>query len=515
VNQRLKFTHGYGLTMAEVAAVADEGRPRLLVQDVPPRGEIPITRPEIYYGSRAQGYVVVRTNEPEFDYPRGDDNAETRHAGHTGVNVGSLLSRAAFALRFRDGNLLLSGAIRPESELLFRRSVRERVERIAPFLLQDGDPYIVVSEGQLYWMLDAYTHSAAYPYSQPRAWPPEPRPANDGRPFARLNYLRNSVKVIVNAYDGSVRFHVADETDPLIQAYQRAFPGLFAPLSDMPAGLRAHIRYPEDLFRVQAERLNLFHMQDPTAYYNREDVWAIPREKVENADVEVEPYYVIMRLPGEAREEFLLMQPFTPYARHNMIAWLAARSDEANYGKLVLYKYPKDKLVFGPYQVENRIDQDPVISQQFTLWSQAGSSVVRGNMLVIPIGGSNLYVEPIYLRAETAGRTQGGIPELRRVVVSTGNRVAMEPTLEEALARLFGRAVALPPSASPIPSAGQPAAPATGGQGASPEVQQLIRSASERFARAQEALRSGDWARYGEEQRGLEADLRRLAELTR
>ena len=512
VNQRLKFTHGYGVAMAAVAGVAEEGRPQLIIQDVPPRGDIPITRPEIYYGTRPSSYVVVRTNETEFDYPRGDENVETRHAGGTGVNVGGLLPRAAFALRFRDGNLLLSGAIRPESELLFRRGMRERVERVAPFLMQDGDPYMVVSDGQLFWMLDAYTHTSAYPYSQPRIWPPEPRVAGEARPRVLLNYIRNSVKVVMNAYDGSLRFYVADPSDPIIQTYQRIFPGLFTPLPEMPAGLRQHIRYPEDMFRIQAERLNTFHMQDPAVFYNREDVWAIPQEKFNNSVIEVEPYYVIMRLPGEPREEFLLMQPLTPLNRHNMIAWLAARSDEANYGKLLVYKYPKDKLIFGPLQVENRIDQDPVISQQFTLWSQAGSTVIRGNMLVIPIGNSNLYVEPIYLRADN-----GGIPELRRVVASTGNRVVMEPTLEEALTRLFGGAATLPPTTSATGGQVQPAtAPGTTpAQAVTPDVAALIRSASDRYARAQEALRNGDWGRYGEEQRALEADLRRLTELTR
>ena len=522
VNQRLKFTHGYGATMAVVAGVAEEGRPQLILQDVPPRGEVPITRPEIYYGTRPSGYVIVRTNETEFDYPRGDDNVETRHEGGTGVNVGGLLARAAFALRFRDGNLLLSGAIRPESELLFRRSIRERVERVAPFLMQDGDPYLVISDGQLFWMLDAYTHTSAYPYSQPRIWPPEPRAAGETRPRVLLNYIRNSVKVVMNAYDGSLQFYVADQSDPLIQTYQRIFPGLFVPMADMPTGLRQHVRYPEDMFRIQAERLNTFHMQDPAVFYNREDVWAIPQEKFNSNVVEVDPYYVIMRLPGEPREEFLLMQPLTPLNRHNMIAWFAARSDEANYGKLLLYKYPKDKLIFGPLQVENRIDQDPVISQQFTLWSQSGSTVIRGNLLVIPIGASNLYVEPIYLRADN-----GGIPELRRVVVSTGNRVVMEPTLEEALARLFGGAVAPAPSA-PASSAPASSAPASSAQvqpaappgtaptqAVSPEVATLVRSASDHYARAQEALRNGDWGRYGEEQRALEANLRRLAELTR
>jgi uncharacterized protein len=497
VNQRLKFTHGYGVAMSPVSSVAEEGRPPLLIQNVPPQGDIPITRPEIYYGARPSGYVIVKTNEAEFDYPRGDDNVETRHQGNTGVNLGSLWRRVAFALRFRDANILLSGALRSDSELLYRRSVRERVERVAPFLMQDRDPYIVVADGQLFWMLDAYTHSNNFPYSQPRLW------RTGG---VTLNYIRNSVKVVVNAYDGSMAFYVADAEDPVIRSYQQIFPDLFRPLSEMPPSLRQHIRYPEDLFRIQAERYQTFHMQDPTVFYNREDAWAIPFEKFYYERQPVDPYYVIMRLPGQPREEFLLMQPFTPLNKDNMIAWLAARSDEPNYGKLLVYKFPKEKLVYGPYQVEGRIDQDPAVSSQFTLWSQAGSRVIRGNLLVIPIGTSNLYVEPIYLQAEN-----GPIPELKRVILSTGNRLVMEPTLEEAVAKLFGPgapATAVAPGEPPTQA--QPAGSATAASG---DVAALIRSASDHLARAQEAQRAGDWARYGEEQRALEADLRRLAEL--
>jgi uncharacterized membrane protein (UPF0182 family) len=519
VNQRLKFTHGYGVTMALVAAVAEEGRPRLIVQDVPPHGEVPITRPEVYFGTRPSDYAIVRTTEAEFDYPRGDENVETRHAGGAGVRIGSLLSRLAFAIRLRDTNLLITGAIREDSELLWRRTVRERVERIAPFLLQDSDPYAVVADGQIYWILDTYTHTAAYPYSQPTFW--QPRGIRAGGLW--LNYIRNSVKVVVSAYDGSVQFYVADPSDPIIQTYQRVFPGLFRPISELPPSLAPHVRYPEDLFKIQADRFLTFHMQDPNVFYNREDSWAVATEKVGNQSqaAEVEPYYVVMRLPGEPREEFLLMQPFTPVGKTNMIAWLAARSDGPNYGKLVVYKYPKERLVFGPFQVEGRIDQDPTISSQFTLWSTAGSRIIRGNMLVIPLGASNLYVEPIYLQAEN-----GPIPELKRVVVSTGNRVVMEPTLEDALAKLLN----VPPSNVPSvgstvgsaqsaasaggQTAGQ-AAPGAGGGAAPPEVAAVIQSANLHFTRAQEALRVGDWARYGEEQRLLEADLRLLGDLTR
>ncbi|MFN8521775.1 MAG: UPF0182 family protein [Chloroflexota bacterium] len=502
VNQRLKFTHGYGVAMALVSSVAEEGRPQLAVQDVPPRGSIAITRPEVYFGTRAEsytGYVLIGTTEAEFDYPRGDENVESRHVGRAGVSIGNALARMAYAVRFRDLNLLVSGAVRPETEILYRRSVRERIERIAPFLLQDTDPYIVVADGRLVWMLDAYTTSNAFPYSQPLAW------SAPGRGRMTLNYIRNSVKVTVDAYDGTVRFYVTDQPDPLIAAYRAAFPELFLSLSQMPKALRDHIRYPEDLFRMQADRYQVFHMQDTTAYYNREDAWAIPFEKFYERRQPVDPYYVIMRLPDERREEFLLMQPFTPVSKDNMIAWIAARSDAENYGRLLAFKFPKDRLVYGPYQVEGRIDQDPAISAQFTLWSTAGSKVIRGNTLVIPVGGSNLYVEPIYLQSDATN----AIPELKRVVVATGNRLVMEPTLEEALNKLFGGGAA--PAAAATPRTPAPPAPPA----APTDVAAVVRAANERFTRAQEALRSGDWARYGEEQKALEAELKRLAELTR
>jgi len=520
VNQRLKFTHGYGVAMTMVSAVAEEGRPQLIVQDVPPRGDIPITRPEVYFGTRPSSYVIIRTSEAEFDYPRGDDNAETRHTPGAGITIAGLIQRLAFATRFRDGNLLLSGSIGPESELLWRRNIRERVDRIAPFLLQDSDPYAVVADGQIYWMLDAYTYTSAYPYSQQRFWQPNPLTPRG----LSLNYIRNSVKIVVNAYDGSIHFYVADPNDPIIQTYERIFPGLFEPLSAMPDSLKQHIRYPEDLFKIQAGQYLTFHMQDPTVYYNREDAWSVATEKVgtQTQAVEVDPYYVVMRLPAQQHEEFLLMQPFTPVSKTNMIAWLAARSDNANYGKLLVYKYPKERLVFGPFQLEGRIDQDPTISSQFTLWSQSGSRVIRGNMLVIPIGGSNLYVEPIYLQAEN-----GPIPELKRVVVSTGNRVVMEATLEEALAKLFGAPVmastgAAAPATGPATQAstgqattGQAPAATTGATTLTTDAAALVRSANDHFNRAQEALRAGDFARYGDEQRALQSDLQRLAELTR
>jgi uncharacterized membrane protein (UPF0182 family) len=494
VNQKLVYTHGYGIAMSAVNSVSPEGLPQFFVKDVPPSGEIPIDRPEVYYGERDRSgqYVVVRTAAPEFDYPLGDDNAQTTYRGDSGIQLNSAWRRLAYAWQFHDGNLLLNSDLRPDSQILYRRNVRERINTLAPFLRLDSDPYIVVTEGRLVWIVDAYTHSNRYPYAQPY---PQTEP---GR---RFNYVRNSVKATVDAYDGSTTFYVADPTDPILRTYAAIFPDLFRPLDAMPPGLRAHVRYPEDLFRWQAGMYLLYHMQNPTVFYNREDVWSIPLERFGDNRQAVAPYYTIMRLPGEPREEFLLMLPLAPANRDNMIAWLAARSDAPNYGKLLVYKYPKDKLVYGPFQVETRIDQDPGIAAQLTLWNQSGTRVIRGNLLVIPIGNANLYVEPIYLQA-----AQGPLPELKRVVVATGNRIAMEPTLEAALVRLFeGAPVAPLPAAGPA-APSQPAAPA--------QAATLARSAQTHYAAAQEALRAGDWARYGEELRALEADLRRLVDLT-
>jgi uncharacterized membrane protein (UPF0182 family) len=499
VNQKLVYTHGYGVAMNPVNAVGPEGLPQFFIKDVPPSGEIPVRRPEVYYGERDRPdqYVVVNTATPEFDYPLGNDNAQNYYQGRSGVELNSPWRRLAYAWSFHDGTLMLNTDLRPDSQLLYRRNARERARTLAPFLRLDSDPYIVVVDGRLVWVLDAYTFTNRYPYSQPY-------PAEPGR---RINYIRNSVKIMVDAYDGSTTFYVADPTDPLLQTYAAIFPDLFVPIENMPAELRAHVRYPEDLFRIQAFMYLTYHMQNPTVFYNREDVWSVPFERFGADRQPVAPYYTIMRLPEEAREEFLLMLPLAPANRDNMIAWLAARCDGSNYGKLLVYKYPKDKLIYGPFQVETRVDQDPAIASQLALWNQSGSRVIRGNMLVIPIGNSNLYVEPVYLQA-----AQGPLPELKQVVVSTGNRIAMEPTLAAALARLFEGApvtagAAAPPAAPPAASTSPPAA-------LPPAAAAVARSAQDHYTRAQEALRAGDWGRYGEELRALEGDLRRLVELT-
>jgi len=364
---------------------------------------------------------------------------------------------------------------------LFERNIQDRTQKIAPFLMFDGDPYIVISDGKLYWIQDAYTCTDMYPYSAPFD--------QEGH-----NYIRNSVKIVVDAYDGNTTFYLADNQDPVVQSYARIFPGLFTPIDRMPAGLRQHVRYPEDLFAIQAEMFTVYHMEDPRVFYNKEDKWNIPSELLEDKKTQMEPYYIIMRLPGQPRPEYVQMLPFTPAAKQNMVAWLCARSDGENYGKLLVYEFPKQELIFGPMQVESRINQDSKISQQMTLWDQRGSSVFRGNLIVIPINQSILYVEPLYLQA-----VQSQIPELRRVIAVYGDRVVMEETLEKALQELFADRTGAPVSESE-PPAGTTAA-------------ELVKQAQEYYNRAQEMLRAGNWAGYGENIGKVQEMLNSLSEM--
>ena len=371
------------------------------------------------------------------------------------------------------------------------RTVGERVRAIAPFFQYDRDPYIVVTDdGRLVWMLDGYTTTDRYPYSDPVR--------------GLGNYIRNSVKVVVDAYHGTVSFYVADATDPIVRVYGRAFPGLLRPLAEMPADLQRHIRYPEDFFTIQARKYATYHMLDPQVFYNKEDLWAIPRRTVEGRDREMEPYYTIMRLPAEAREEFILLTLFNPARRDNMIAWLAARTDPGHYGRLIAYNFPKQKLVYGPRQIDARIDQDPVISQQLSLWNQRGSTVIRGSLLAIPIDQSLIYVQPLYLAASE----QGALPELRRVIVAYGNQIAMEPTLEQSLARIFGGRPAATGVSAPTPPSGAPRDVAS-------SARALAQRAWEIWERSQDALRRGDWSLYGAEQKRLEETLRSLRDTSR
>ncbi len=482
VNRRLQFTHGYGVAVSPVNELTPEGLPTFLVQDVPPKGVLNITRPEIYFGEKVSEYVIVRTRTPEFDYPKGDENVYATYGADAGVSVGDFFRRLVFAIRFADLNILISDAIAPRSLILYHRNVAERVQKLAPFLLLDRDPYLVAADGALYWIADAYTHTDRYPYSQPYR-----DEAN-----RTYNYLRNSVKAVVNAYDGSVTLYVADPDDPILRAWMRVFPDLFRPLDEMPASLRPHLRYPQDLFSAQADLYATYHMQDPRVFYNKEDLWVAPNEIYLKATVPMAPYYVIMRLPGEAEAEYVLIRPYTPPDKNNMITWLAARSDGEHYGNLLALRYPKDKLVFDPMQVEARIDQDPVISEQVTLWDQAGSQVLRGNMIVIPIGDSNLYVEPLYLQA-----AESRMPEMKRVILVSGNRVVMHPSVEASLAALLGEAVAVtrPPETPTTPT----------GEAASSTVNEAILNLlAELEARN---------TRLADELDALKADLTRLREL--
>jgi len=489
INEHLTFSHGYGAVVGPVNRVTPEGLPDFLVKDIPPRsqGFPQITRPEIYFGEIANDYVLVRTRSQELDYPAGDQNVYTTYQGRGGILLSSFFRKLAFAARFGEIKILLSDDLTPASRVLMHRPAADRIRRIAPFFRYDRDPYIVVTgDGRLVWMLDGYTTTDRYPYSDPVR--------------GVGNYIRNSVKATVDAYHGTVTFYLADHTDPIVQAYGRAFPELLRPLDQMPDDLRQHIRYPEDFFTIQARKYAVYHMEDPQVFYNKEDMWTIPRRTVEGRDREMEPYYTILRLLGEKREEFVLLTLFNPSRRDNMIAWLAARSDPPNYGRLVVYNFPKQKLVYGPRQIDARIDQDADISQQLTLWGQRGSSVIRGSLLAIPIDQSLIYVQPIYLAASE----QGALPELRRVVVAHGNQIAMEPTLEQALARVLGgRAAVAAPAAAPVSR--EPVA------GAAP----LARRAWEIWQRAQETLRRGDWSQYGVELKRLEETLRALNESAR
>ena len=485
INEHLTFTHGYGAVLGPVNRVSPEGLPVLYIKDIPPGagGPLTITRPEIYYGELGNEYVFVNTKSKELDYPAGNKNVYTTYQGKGGIPVTSYFRKALFAARFGTARILFSQDIVPGSRLMFYRRIGERVSTVAPFLQYEPDPYLVIAQdGKLFWILDAYTTSDKYPYSEPH------------RQVG--NYIRNSVKVVVDAYHGSMSFYISDPDDPLIQTYAKIFPTLFQPLEAMPADLKSHIRYPERLFSIQAEMYATYHMRDPQVFYNKEDVWNIPRRGA-GKDVFMEPYYIIMKLPEENHEEFILLVPFTPARKDNMSAWMAARSDPPHYGKLIVYNMPKQKLVFGPRQIEARLNQDAYISQQLSLWGQRGSQVIHGPLLVIPIETSLLYVQPLYLAAD-----EGSLPELKRVIVAYGNQIAMEETLDQALTKVFEKTgFASPPAAPRPPTARTPSS-----------LLGLVNKALEQFNKAQELLRQGNFAGYEEQQKRLAETLKLLRE---
>lgn len=489
VNQHLTYTHGYGFVLSPVNEASEDGLPVLLVSNIPPvtSADLLITRPEIYYGELGNEYVVVKTKTPEFDYPKGEVNVFTTYQGDGGIPIGSTLRQLAFGFRFGTLKLLFSSTLTDESRLMYRRTLKERVQALAPFLKYDNDPYLVLrSDGTLAWIWDAYTTSDRFPYSQPQA--------------SGVNYIRNSVKVVIDAYNGQVTFYQIDPDDPLANAWGKVFPGLFTPAEQMPDDLRRHLRYPEDLFALQASVLATYHMTDPQIFYNKEDVWEIPNEIYASQEIPVVPYYEILVLPGETDPEFALLQPFAPLSKKNLAAILIARQDGNHYGKLMLVSLPKDKLVYGPAQVEARISNDPVISSQLTLWDQAGSRVIRGNLLVVPVSQSIMYFEPVYLQAE-----QSPIPELTRVIVAYADQVVMEPSVEEALAKIFpggsgtSTTTTSPPSSTTtVPS--PPTSTTTTESSTLPSnVSALIDLAAQHYRAALEAQKQGDWARYGQE----------------
>ncbi|MEO6458711.1 MAG: UPF0182 family protein, partial [Chloroflexia bacterium] len=505
-NQHIVYTHGYGAVVSPVNEIEGEGLPRLLVKDIPPVSSVPeleITRPEIYYGEQADEYVFVNTTEQEFDYPLGDSNKLTRYAGKGGVELSGFFTRLLFAARFGDGNVMLTNYITPQTRALFHRNIHESVQLLAPFLLYDHDPYLVISEGKFYWIQDAYTYTDRYPYAS----------SYNGA----INYIRNSVKVVIDAYEGTTTFYVADATDPLVNAYQGIFPALFRDIDEMPAGLKSHIRYPEDLMNIQARMYATFHMTDPFVFYQKEDVWDVPFGAHAQNTQPLEAYYVNMQLPGEKGEQFMLILPFTPAQKDNMIAWMAAKSDGEDYGQVEVIRYPKQQQVFGPKQIEARIDQDPLISQQLTLWNQSGSRVVRGNLLTIPISDTVLYVEPLFLEASSSS-----FPELKRVIVATGSSIGIGSDLQSALDVAFkvkpGTIVGVDgpqPVSTPVagttvtPNAGITSVPSTGGS-----IADLTQSALRHYDQAEEALRRNDWATYGRELDAMKRDLDALALLT-
>ena len=479
VNRHMVYTHGFGITMNPASKVTSGNLPELVIQDIPPQSTVPIniTQPRIYYGQTTTDYAIVNTQTAELDYPAGEQNIRIHYPGDGGVQLDNTFKQLAYATLLRAPQIFFSDSITPESRIQYHRQITERAKKLAPFLKYDNDPYIVAAaNGELYWIQDAYTTTNKYPYSNPVNFHGQP-----------TNYIRNSAKAVINAYDGEVTFYISEPEDPLINTYKQAYPELFKELEDMPADLQAHIRYPQDLFSAQAHRYQDYHMQDPSVFYNREDSWRIPNEVVRGFEQTLQPYYQIMQLPGYEEAEFIQVQPFIPRGRENLIGWLAARSDQPNYGELKAYHFSKQELTYGPMQIESRIDQDADISQQITLWSSAGSGVVRGNLLVIPIEDTILYVEPLFLEA----REQGALPQLMRVIVVHEDRIAMAPTLQAALNAITD------PAAPSTPIVDDPETPVI----TDPDRIQEIREA---YQRAQQALNRGDLRTYADRLEELE-----------
>jgi uncharacterized membrane protein (UPF0182 family) len=523
VNRKFKYTHGFGVVMNNVSEFTPSGLPDLLISNIPPVSKSPgleVVEPRIYFGEDADEYVVANSSEEEFDYPSGDNNMYNHYDGTGGVQLTNYWRQFLYAYKFNETKLLFSGYPRPESRILFHRRIRERVQRLAPFLHLDADPYIVLAEGRLYWMIDAYTVSNNYPYSQPFATIEQAIVQQERvettqrvRPTLRgVNYIRNSVKVVVDAYHGAVDFYTFDPEDPLIQAWSGIVPGLLKPWQEMPKPLLEHIRYPVDLLLIQGMVYAKYHMLDPTVFYNQEDLWVRATEKYFDRVQPVEPYYIMWRRPEEEDLSFVLMMPFTPKNRQVLVGWLAGMCDPEHYGELLAYNFPKDKRVIGPQQVETKIDQDPNLSSQLSLWDQRGSNVIRGNVLAIPVNETLFYVEPIYLQAETAA-----YPELRLVVVMHNDNMAYAPTFEAALKKVLsasgGEAPILAgttPRADSVTAAASPGGGEAAASAADPTQQERIRAANQAFEEYLRYTGERDFQQASEAQRRLEEQLKAL-----
>ena len=491
VNRHLVYTHGYGAVASPMNEISEGGLPALYLKDIPPVPSdgydgLRVDRPEIYFGENSRDYVIVRTTTEELDYPSGSENVYTTYEGSGGIQL-SGFKRLAFSVKFADMKLFFSNSVTKDSKILLHRDIRDRVQTIAPFLRYDRDPYIVVAEGRLFWIYDAYTITDLYPYSEPLSTLP-----------GELNYIRNSVKVVIDAYTGETTFYAAGE-DPLRDAYAKVFPALFTPLEEMPAALKPHLRYPQDLFEAQSHIYLDYHMKDPKVFYNREDSWEIPDEVYRGSTQRMEPYYVIMSLPGTDREEFIQIQPFVPRGKQNLIGWMTARSDPPHYGELQTFFFSKQDLAFGPLQIEARIDQDADISQMITLWSSAGSEVIRGNLIALPIENSILYIEPLFL----VSTQKGSLPEVKRVILAEGNRLTMMPDLDSALIALLSQGS---PDSSEVLPPGEDAEP-----GVVLDVRARVDQALRYYAQAEESLREGDLQGYAENMRLVKASLDKIS----
>lgn len=491
LNQHIKYTHGYGITLSRVDEVTASGQPNVLIKNIPPESkvdEIQIERPEVYFGELSNDYILVNTDEEEFDYPDGDQNQYSMYDGDAGIEL-SFFNRLMFSMREGSLKMLVSTNVNDDSRIVINRNVMDRVKTIMPYLTYENDPYMVTENGKLYWMIDAYTTSSYYPYSEPFTGE-----------MGATNYIRNSVKVVVDAYNGSVDFYIVDEEDPIAQTYAEIYPELFKKFEDIPDGLEQHIRYPNALFEIQAEVYRRYHMEDVKVFYQNEDLWDIANEIYGTEQQQMTPNYYIVKLPGEESAEFINSIPYTPRSKQNMTALLVARNDGEEYGKLVLYKFPKNKTVYGPMQIEAQIDQTPEISEDFSLWGTSGSTYNRGNMFVIPLETSILYVEPIYLEASNQA-----IPEVKRVVVAYNERIAYEETFGEALTSLFGE------NHSEGTTDGEEITEEEEGTGGM-TAEELIAAANQSYEKALAAQESGDWAAYGNHLQDLEEYLNLLSE---